>query len=208
MPEVQNDDEIIYMEVITKAITQTGLFSDFEANIIVEKNYEINQNSVIEAIWNIFVPIALGAVSIDLDILEEVPKNRMNIMSIHQAKGLEFPIVMVDVGSDFKMNFSYHSFRRFPGTPGKSCTIEDKMREFSPNGKPLRKGLDRAFDDIIRQYFVSFSRPQNILILIGLNSVKDGYYFNSDTRYIPNIATGWDRDMEWHWNGLKNIIQI
>lgn len=208
MPEIQNDDEIIYIEVITKAIAQTGLFSDFGANIIIGKNYEINEDSVMEAIWNIFVPIALGAVSIDLDILEEVPKNRMNIMSIHQAKGLEFPIVMVDVGSDFKMNFSYHSFRRFPGTPGKSCTIEDKMREFSIIGKPLREGLDRAFDDIIRQYFVAFSRPRNILILVGLNSVKDGYYFNGDARYVPNMATGWDRDMEWHWNGLKNIIHI
>ena len=209
MPEIHHDDELVYIEVITKAITQTGLFSDFKANIILEhKTHEINPNSVIEAIWNIFVPIALGAVSIDLDILEDIPKNRMNIMSIHQAKGLEFPIVIVDVGSDFKMNFSYHSFRRFPGMPGKSCTIEDKMREFSLMGKPARNGLDRAFDDIIRQYFVSFSRPENILLLVGLNSVKDGYYFNGDIRYVPNMATGWDRDMEWHWKGLKNMFHI
>ena len=82
------------------------------------------------------------------------------------------------------------------------------MREFSPMGKPARNGLDRAFDDIIRQYFVSFSRPENILLLVGLNSVKDGYYFNGDTRYVPNMATGWDRDMEWHWKGLKNIFHI
>lgn len=208
MPEIHDDAELAYIEVITKAITQTGLFSDFKANIILGQNHEINNDSVIEAIWNIFVPIALGAVSIDLDILEDIPKNRMNIMSIHQAKGLEFPIVIVDVGSDFKMNFSYHSFRRFPGTPGKSCTIEDQMREFSPIGKPARSGLDRAFDDLIRQYFVAFSRPKNILILVGLNSVKDGYYFNGDTRYIPNIATGWDRDMQWHWRGLENIVHL
>jgi DNA helicase-2/ATP-dependent DNA helicase PcrA len=208
MPEIHDDDELAYIEVITKAITQTGLFSDFKANIILGHTHEINLNSVIEAIWNIFVPIALGAVSIDLDILEDIPKNRMNIMSIHQAKGLEFPIVIVDVGSDFKMNFSYHSFRRFLGMPGKSCTIEDKMREFSSMGKPARNGLDRAFDDLIRQYFVAFSRSGNILILVGLNSVKDGYYFNGDTRYVHNMATGWDRDMEWHWKGLKNIFHI
>lgn len=208
MPEVQDDDELVYVEVITKAITQTGLCSDFSANIILGNGYEINRDSVIEAIWNIFVPIALGAVTVDLDILEDIPKNRMNIMSIHQSKGLEFPIVIVDVGSDFKMNYAYHSFRRFPGAPGKSCTIEDKMREFSPIGKPGRRGLDRAFDDLIRQYFVAFSRAENILILVGLNSVKNGYYFNSDTRYIPNVATGWDRDMEWHWKGLENIVHI
>jgi len=208
MPEIHDDDELVYVEVITKAITQTGLCSDFGANIIVGNGYEINRDSVIEAIWNIFVPIALGAVTIDLDILKDIPKNRVNIMSIHQSKGLEFPVVIVDVGSDFKMNFSYHSFRRFPGTPGKSCTIEDKMREFSPIGKPSRRGLDRAFDDLIRQYFVAFSRAENILLLVGLNSVKKGYYFNGDTRYIPNVATGWDRDMVWHWKGLENIIHI
>ena len=62
-------------------------------------------NSTIEAIWNIFVPIALGAVSVDMDILEDIPKNRINIMSIHQSKGIEFPIVIVDVGSDFQNEF-------------------------------------------------------------------------------------------------------
>lgn len=209
MPEVKNDDEFIYIEVITKTITQTGLFSDFKSNIVLDdKKSEKMRNSVIEAIWNIFVPIALGAVSIDLDILEDLPKNRINIMSIHQSKSLEFPIVIVDVGSDFKMNYSYHSFRRFPGSPGKSCTIEDKMMEFSPMGKPSRLGIDRAFDDLIRQYFVAFSRPKDILLLVGLNSVKDGYYFNGSTRFIPNIATGWDRDEEWHWVGLENLVHL
>jgi DNA helicase-2/ATP-dependent DNA helicase PcrA len=209
MPKIKDDDEFIYVEVITKTITQTGLFSDFKSNIILnDENQEKMWNSTIEAIWNIFVPIALGAVSIDLDILEDLPKNRINIMSIHQSKGLEFQVVIVDVGSDFKMNYAYHSFRRFPGTPGKSCTIEDKMREFSLIGKNHRPGLDRAFDDLIRQYFVAFSRSKDILLLVGLNSVKDGYYFNGDTRYIPNVATGWNRDGEWFWGGLENLVHF
>jgi DNA helicase-2/ATP-dependent DNA helicase PcrA len=209
MPKIRDDDEFIYVEVITKTITQTGLFSDFKSNIILnDENQEKMWNSTIEAIWNIFVPIALGAVSIDLDILEDLPKNRINIMSIHQSKGLEFQVVIVDVGSDFKMNYAYHSFRRFPGTPGKSCTIEDKMREFSLIGKNHRPGLDRAFDDLIRQYFVAFSRSKDILLLVGLNSVKDGYYFNGDTRYIPNVATGWNRDGEWFWGGLENLVHF
>ncbi|MGZ7050118.1 MAG: UvrD-helicase domain-containing protein, partial [Methanobacterium sp.] len=100
-PEIRDDDEFVYVEIITKTITQTGLFSDFKSNIILDKSREKMNSSTIEAIWNIFVPIALGAVKIDLDVLEDVPKNRVNIMSIHQSKGLEFPIVIVDVGSDF-----------------------------------------------------------------------------------------------------------
>ncbi|MGB9937474.1 MAG: UvrD-helicase domain-containing protein [Methanobacterium sp.] len=207
MPQIHADDELVYIEVITKAIVQTGLFSDYSAKIVIE-NKNDERNSIIEALWNIFVPIALGAVVIDLDVLENFPENRINIMSIHQAKGLEFEITIVDVGSEFKMNYARDSFRRFPGTPGKSCTIEDKMRVYSPLGKPDRDGIDRSFDDIIRQYFVAFSRPKNILLLVGLNSVKNGYYFNGDMRYVPNIASGWDRQMQWHWKGMKNIFHI
>ncbi len=207
IPEIHDPEWRVYLEVITKTITQTSLFSDFNAKIILDENKR-QRDSTIEAIWNIFVPIAIGVITIDVDILEELPQNQINVMSIHQSKGLEFPIVVVDVGSDFKMNHSYHSFKRFPGTPGKSCTIEDNMRKYSPIGKPERDGLDRAFDDLIRQYFVAFSRSKGVLILVGLNSVKDGYFFNGKMRYIPNVATGWDRKEKWHWKGLHGLFHI
>ena len=209
IPEILDEEGLVYLEIIIKTITQTSLFSDFKANVILNgKNRDIDRNSVIEAMWNIFVPIALGAINIDLDILENLPKNGINIMSIHQSKGLEFPIVILDVGSDFKMNHAYHAFKRFPGSPGKSCNIEDNLCKFSKLGKPKSEALDRAFDDLIRQYFVAFSRPQCLLLLVGLNSLKDGYFFNKDMRYVPNIATGWDRTGKWHWEGLDNLFHI
>jgi DNA helicase-2/ATP-dependent DNA helicase PcrA len=43
---------------------------------------------------------------------------------------------------------------------------------------------------------------------VGLNSLKDGYFFNNALRYVPNVATGWDRDGEWHWEGLNNLFHI
>ena len=209
IPELRDDEGLVYLEIVTKTITQTSLFSDFKANIILNgRNRDVDQDSVIETMWNIFVPIALGAINLDLDILENLPEHGVNIMSIHQSKGLEFPVVIVDVGSDFKMNYANHAFKRFPGVPGKSCTLEDNMRKFSKLGKPERNALDRAFDDLIRQYFVAFSRPQGLLLLVGLNSLKDGYFFNNAMRYVPNVATGWDRDGEWHWKGLDNLFHI
>jgi Superfamily I DNA and RNA helicases len=175
IPEIHDEEGLVYLEIIIKTITQTSLFSDFKSNIVLTgRNRDTDQNSVVEIMWNIFVPIALGAINLDLDILENLPQNGINIMSIHQAKGLEFPVVIVDVGSDFKMNYANHAFKRFPGSPGKSCTLEDNMRKFSKLGIPKRDTLDRAFDDLIRQYFVAFSRPQGLLLLVGLNSLKDG----------------------------------
>lgn len=123
--------------------------------------------------------------------------------------GLEFPLVIVDVGSDFREEHHAHAFKRFPKNGGKTCNMEDELRLFSPLGRPQRAALDRAFDDLIRHYFVAYSRAQDVLLLVGLNSVKDGYQTGSGRRYISSIATGWDRNRNWHWrSGLSNLIHI
>ena len=36
--------------------------------------------------------------------------------------------------------------------------------------KPGRSGQERAFDDLYRQFFVAYSRPQEVLLLVGLNA--------------------------------------
>lgn len=121
-------------------------------------------------------------------------------MSIHQAKGLEFPLVIVDVGSDFRTNHHAQAFRRFPINGGQPCNMEDEFRGYSPMGQPSRSAIDRAFDDLIRQFFVAYSRTQDVLLLVGLNSVRYS---------IPSVATGWDRRGNWHWqNGLPNLVHI
>lgn len=211
IPNMQNDIEgLVYLEAITRTINQVGLFGNFGGQIIFDQtNPNLEQMSVRESLWNIFVPIATGAIEIDEDLLETLPNDRLNIMSIHQAKGLEFPLVIVDVGSDFRTNHHAHAFKRFPRDGGKTCNMEDELRPFSPLGQPQRAALDRAFDDLIRHYFVAYSRGQDVLLLVGLNSVKDGYQTNSGSRDIPSIATGWDRNKNWHWRrGLNNLIHI
>lgn len=201
IPAMQNDIEgLVYLEAITRTITQSALFSNFGAHIIFKNPY-LETASIKEAIWNIFVPLAVGAIEVNEDLLETLPPDRVNIMSIHQAKGLEFPLVIVDVGSDFKKNLHTQAFKRFPSNGGKSCNLEDELRPYSPLGRPARSALDRAFDDLIRQYFVAYSRPQDVLLLVGLNSVRNGS--------IPNVATGWDRKGNWVWQrGLNNLVHI
>ncbi len=193
--DLQDDVEgLVYLEAITKTITQTGFFNNFSAQIYFDSEHVKEKESVEEAIWNIFIPIAIGGVSIDENLLETLPNNRINIMSIHQAKGLEFPLVIIDVGSRFKKNKVKTSFLRFPKDGGKSANLEDKIRPFSTLKMDERESKDRAFDDLTRLYFVAFSRAQDVLLLVGLNSAIDGYIVDDKHKKIPNVALGWKRD--------------
>jgi len=202
---MQDDVEnLVYLEAITRTVTQSGLFGDFGGEVIFEPGVvplsRLAGASVREAIWNILSPLASGAVELNEDLFETLPADRISVMSIHQAKGLEFPLVIVDVGSDFSRNHAAQAFRRFPRTPGMTCALEDEVRSFSPLGQPTRGGLDRAFDDLVRQYFVAYSRAQDVLLLVGHTQV---------TTRIQNIATGWTRDGQWEWGaGLPNLLHV
>ncbi|MCS7288234.1 MAG: ATP-dependent helicase [Roseiflexus sp.] len=187
IPKMQEDPEgLVYLEAITRTITQSAYFSPFDAAI--RRDPPFAQRSVEAAIRDIFAPLAAGEIDIDEDLLETIPRDRLNILSIHQSKGLEFPLVIVDVGSDFRTEHYTQRFRRFPDAPGRAPALEDGLRPSSPLGAPARSGLDRAFDDLIRLYFVAFSRPQDVLLLVGLGDPRRG-----PNRTIPNIALGWRR---------------
>lgn len=213
MPVMQNDIEgLVYVEAITRTISQSALFSSFRSQIIIDPdNKELENASIKEAYWNIFVPIATGAIEIDEELLETLPNNRINIMSIHQAKGLEFPLLIIDVGSEFRSDHHTQAFKRFPkDDDGEVGKLENQLRDCCPLRVPSRSIRDRCFDDLTRLYFVGYSRPKDILLLVGLNSVKNGYSTNGGSqRTIPHVATGWDRNGKWHWGrGLTNLIHI
>ena len=203
---LQEDVEgIVYLEAITQSITQTGFFNKYSANISF-KSEEDEKASVLEAIWNIFIPLSTGGVKIDEGLLETLPDDRVNVMSIHQSKGLEFPLVIVDVGSRFKKNHVGTQRLRFPKKLSDNITIEDSIRKHSELGDSTRSEKDRSFDDLTRLYFVAFSRAENVLILVGLNSAIEGYPNKNKHVNIPNVALGWSRDEEYV--GFKEIYLV
>ena len=65
----------------------------------------------------------------------------------------------------------------------------DVLRRRRERYTPLRPPIDRAFDDLIRQYFVAFSRPQDVLLLVGVCDPKT----KQPKMNIPNMALGWSR---------------
>ena len=77
------------------------------------------------------------------------PKGRVPFLTIHQSKGLEFPVVILgDIGST----------RRSPSK------IEELMRELV--SKPTAEPLERIDDfDVARRNYVALSRAQDLLIL-------------------------------------------
>ncbi|AMK15310.1 DEAD/DEAH box helicase [Methanobrevibacter olleyae] len=206
IPELQEDDEgVVYLKAITQTIAQTSFFNKYSANIYFSST-KVEKESIDEALLNIFVPIATGGVQIDENYFEVIPSNRFNIMSIHQSKGLEFPLVIVDVGARFKKNLSRDSNLRFPKNPDSSSIIQDRVRKYSSLSTSERDSKDCAFDDLTRLYFVAFSRAKDVLLLVGLNPNIDGYNQNDKHIKIPNVALGWNRDEEFI--GFDNIYLI
>lgn len=197
IPEMQNDVEgLVYLEAITRTITQSALISDFQGKVVFEHHSPdgaLGFASVRDALRNVFIPLAAGAIKIDEDLMETLPPDRVNIMSIHQSKGLEFPVVIVDVGSDFRSAHPAQAFKRFPTRPATEHRLEDELRPYSEMGIPPRSPLDRAFDDLVRRFFVAYSRAQDLLVLVGLNAVRRGR--------VPSVATGWARSGNWAWRG-------
>lgn len=82
------------------------------------------------------------------DADDPFPKGRIPFLTVHQAKGLEFPVVVL-------------------GNPRKSETVQEIERIVRPlldrrQGEPL----DRiATFDVARMFYVALSRPKNLLVL-------------------------------------------
>ena len=82
------------------------------------------------------------------DTDDPFPKGRIPFLTIHQAKGLEFPIVVL--GTLDKRDFG----------PQK---VETLLHDYlPPGGEPLDK---MSHFDIMRMFYVALSRPQQLLIL-------------------------------------------
>jgi len=88
----------------------------------------------------------------------EIVPGRVQVMTVHQSKGLEFPIVLA--GSI-----------ALPPKPDESAYIlEDTLVPLSSNPRTLASRSARAIQDLTRFYYVQGSRAQDILALFGTSA--------------------------------------
>jgi DNA helicase-2/ATP-dependent DNA helicase PcrA len=94
----------------------------------------------------------------DEDVI--VPRGMVPVMTMHQSKGLEFPFVFVGhMGENPKISATHEMetlFSNYPANPARTFT--------------RAPALERAEMDLIRQYYVAYSRAKYTLILLGLDS--------------------------------------
>src|SRR5262249_44420679 len=105
-PELHDDPEgQIYLEVFTRQVSACEQVGKFKRRIVTDPaKKELSDRSVMELLRDFLGPIAGGTIKVNEDLMEAFPRDRLCVLSIHQAKGLEFPLTIVDVGSDFKNN--------------------------------------------------------------------------------------------------------
>lgn len=199
-PEFHDDPEgQLYYEVFTRQFQACQQISSWEGDLVTNAahpNWEAR--STCDLIDFFIGPIASGAVGVNEELIESFPRNRLTIMSVHQAKGLEFPMVIVDIGSDFKRNQWTQARDRFPRDGESPHRLETQMRKFSTGLTSMKRSeQDRAFDDLYRKFFVALSRPEQVLVLVGLDKSRP------DAGSIPNVAAGDDRKGNRRWP--KNV---
>lgn len=195
MPQFQHDPEHqIWLEAVSRSITQARLFSPYTGQILNASPQDVRSRSSV--IRDILRPIAEGLVDVDEEVLQNVPRDRLAYMTIHQSKGLEFPLVIVDVSSGFATNHAKTAYARYPSAASTVACLEDDLAPFTEIGSARRKrtGLDRSFDDLMRLYYVAYSRAQTALLIIGHEkTIVTG-------NPVKTVASGWARNGSWSWH--------
>ncbi len=195
IPELRDSAGFLYIEALTRALEQVGTLLGPWATLVSRDRWDQS----VRRFYNEFLtPVAMDEIELDEEVLEVLPADSVNALTIHQAKGLQFPVCFVDVASRFRSAHWRQAFARFPRSDVMDpYTLEDALRPFSDGlAPPTRSARDRAFDDLIRAFYVAFTRAEHVLILFGLGDRENG------PNPIENVGTGWSRAGHNHWKDL------
>lgn len=122
------------------------------------------------------------------DFDETTPSGCISFMTIHQAKGLEFPITIV--GS-------------LGASPRKSYDDLDQLLQDEYFDRPPFEPIEQVkFYDFWRLYYTAFSRAQNVLVLTGR---EHGGQMSLPSKYFKRF---WDEVPSWDNDTAFDIAKL
>lgn len=139
-----------------------------------------NINKSVEDLFNLYIRLLYeGGISEYEDEAEYAPSGCISFMTIHQSKGMEFPIVFID---------SLSSLPRKHWTD-LSVEIEDKFYS-----KSVFEPYDSIkYFDFWRLFYTGFSRAQDLLVLTcNENDRTPSKYFKNTLEQLPEIDDKFD----------------
>lgn len=148
-----------------------------------EKMYNIsvltknNAYGYVKKLFNTYFRFLLeGGITEYEDESEYAPSNCVSFMTIHQSKGMEFPIVVVGSQS---------------ATPRKQYdeNVENIVKEFSGRGQ-FEDIESTKYFDFWRLYYVAFSRAQSLLVMLcdASKNNEPSKYFERLYKELPYEA--------------------
>lgn len=132
----------------------------------------------------------------------------VRIMSIHAAKGLEFPfVILAGLGRRFNLRDSSGSYIVFDRELGLAASVGDPLNK---GGKPVEPFLFRAIKarksmqlkaEEMRLLYVAMTRAKEKLILVGSADLEDllsyRHILASEEEMLQYIALGSSSFLEW-----------
>ena len=159
--------------------TLTNLFSKFEYLYNVTVFTPNNIEKILRNLFHYYIRfLKQGGMNEFEDFDETLPSGCVSFMTIHQSKGLEFPITVV--GS-------------LNAIPYKNYDDLDELLQNNYYLKPPFEPLEETKNfDFARLYYTAFSRAQNLLVLTGNDRRTKG-------RRTPSayFARYWEQATNW-----------
>lgn len=151
-------------------------FESINGVVAIEANREKRKKTLRKLFNEYFKFLKEGGIGEYEDFDMVTPPGCISIMTIHQSKGLEFPVTCVDsLDSVPRKNFD---------------DIDLEIAEYY-HGKEPWEPLDRIkYFDFWRLYYTAFSRAKNLLVLTGIEDKKSpSRYFDCVYRELPDYKT-------------------
>lgn len=162
-----DEDDILENRKTYNLAIFSEILKKFDNLCGVEKINNENINNLIDYLFDKHLMFLKNKISEYEETKENTPKNALSFLTIHQAKGLEFPLTIVD---------SLESYPDYTPNEAQEKLEFDILKEYEP------KERIKEFD-FWRMYYTGFSRAKNLLVLTCVENSK----YNVPSKVFNNV---------------------